>query len=97
MVRHGFGNLLAAGRITSGDGYGWDLLRVIPPAIITGQAAGVAASLAIDEGKAVYEIDVAKLQSILTKQNVMIHFDDSLVRKDMAPEDTADFAKYDHI
>lgn len=97
MVRHGFGNLLAAGRITSGDGYGWDLLRVIPPAIITGQAAGVAASLAIDEGKAVYEIDIVKLQSILTKQNVMIHFDDALVRKDRAPEDAADFAKYDHI
>ena len=97
MVKTGFENLIAAGRITSGDGYGWDLLRVIPPAIITGQAAGVAASIAIDYNKAVYGIDVSKLQEILEKQNVMIHFDDSLVREDLASADEADFEKYDHI
>ena len=37
----------AAGRSSSGDGYGWDILRVIPPAILTGQAVGTAASLAL--------------------------------------------------
>ncbi len=97
MIKKGFDNLIAAGRITSGDGYGWDLLRVIPPAIITGQAAGVAAAIAIDDNKAVYEIDVSKLQSILKEQNVMIHFDDSLVNKELGPEKDADFKKYDHI
>ncbi len=97
MYKKGFNNLLAAGRITSGDGYGWDLLRVIPPAIITGQAAGVAASLAIDDNKAVYDINITKLQKILEEQNVIIHFDDNLVRRDIASEDEADFEKYDHI
>lgn len=93
MYKKGFPNLLAAGRITSGDGYGWDLLRVIPPAIITGQAAGVAASIAIDSGVSVYDIDICRLQEILSRQNVLIHFDDKLVRKDLAPENSADFKK----
>ena len=97
MIKKGFKNLIAAGRITSGDGYGWDLLRVIPPAIITGQAAGVAAAIAIDSNKAVYDIDVSKLQKILEAQNVMIHFDDSLVNRELGPEEDADFEKYDHI
>lgn len=97
MYKNGFPNLLAAGRITSGDGYGWDLLRVIPPAIITGQAAGVAAAIAIDDKKAVGDIDVSKLQGILAEQNVMIHFDDSLVNRELGPESDAEFEKYDHI
>jgi len=97
MIRSGFHNLIAAGRITSGDGYGWDLLRVIPPAIITGQAAGVAASLAIDQGCPVAEINVSEMQKILADQNVMIHFDDALVKRDLAPESEADFEKYDHF
>ena len=97
MYNKKFDNLLAAGRITSGDGYGWDLLRVIPPAIITGQAAGVAASIAIDDNKTVADVDISKLQSILEKQNVIIHFDDKLVKKELASEEDAHFEKYDHI
>lgn len=95
MYKKGFDNLLAAGRITSGEGYGWDLLRVIPPAIITGQAAGVAAAIAIEDGKAVSDIDISKLQKTLADQNVMIHFSDALV-KETAEEDSA-FAQYEHI
>lgn len=97
MIKRGFDNLIAAGRITSGNGYGWDLLRVIPPAIITGQAAGVAASIAIDDNMPVADIDVPKMQDILKSQNVMIHFDDSLVKRELATEEEADFEKYDHI
>ncbi len=97
MIKKGFDNLIAAGRITSGDGYGWDLLRVIPPAIITGQAAGVAASIAIEDKKAVYDINVSKLQKILKEQNVMIHFDDALINEELGSSEDADFEKYDHI
>ena len=93
----GFDNLIAAGRITSGDGYGWDLLRVIPPAIITGQAAGVAAAIAIDDKKAVCDIDITKLQKILKSQNVMIHFDDNLVNRELGSEEEAHFEKYEHL
>lgn len=79
LVKTGFPNLITAGRCASGDGYAWDILRVIPVAIVTAQAAGIACSMAIDDHRPIYDIDVTKLQSELKAQNVMIHFDDSLV------------------
>lgn len=74
MIRSGYDNLITAGRSVSGVGYAWDVLRVIPPAIITGQAAGNAVCLAIDNEKPVYDIDVKKLQKILESENVTIHY-----------------------
>ena len=62
-----------------------------------GGVAGVAAAIAIDDKKAVGDIDVSKLQGILAEQNVMIHFDDSLVNRELGPESDAEFEKYDHI
>ena len=79
MIRTGFDNIIAAGRCVSGAGYAWDVVRVIPPAILTGQAAGTAASLAINTGSSVTEIDISTLQKTLSQENVMIHFDDALV------------------
>lgn len=79
MVKTGFPNLITAGRTAAADGYAWDVLRVIPPAILTGQAAGVAGAIAIDTQSDIYKIDVAALQEKLETQNVMIHFDDALV------------------
>ena len=51
LTRKDFPNIITAGRSASGKGYGWDLLRVIPPAILTGQAAGEAAYQALKENK----------------------------------------------
>ena len=82
LVRTGFENVITAGRTASASGYGWDVLRVIPPAILTGQAAGNACSIAVDDGKPIYAIDVKKLQSAMEKQNCPVHFDDSLVPAD---------------
>ncbi len=79
LVKTGFDNLITAGRSAAAEGYGWDVLRVIPPAIVTGQAAGLAACQAIDTNKPIYDIDVKTLQNKLEGQNVMIHFDDSLI------------------
>lgn len=79
MVRDGFDNLLAVGRCASGEGYGWDVLRVIPPAILTGQAAGAAAVQALDNGIGVTTVDVTQLQRTLANEGVMIHFDDALI------------------
>ena len=42
-------NLLAAGRIISATGDGWEIVRVIPVCALTGEVAGVAASLSIKE------------------------------------------------
>lgn len=83
LVKTGYDNLMTAGRTASAKpDYSWDVLRVIPPAIITGQAAGTAAALAVTSGRAVYDVDVAVLQEELERQNVMIHFDDSLIPAD---------------
>ena len=79
QIRTGFDNLIAAGRTTSGEGYAWDVIRVIPPAIISGQAAGNAAVLAIASGRGVDRLDVGQLQKMQAEQNVMIHFDVELV------------------
>ncbi len=75
LVRTGFENLITCGRSASGAGHAWDVLRVIPPAILTGQAAGLAAAQAIDERAPIYGIDVARLQSSLSEASVRVHLD----------------------
>lgn len=82
LTRRDFPNIITAGRSADGTGYGWDLLRVIPPAILTGQAAGEAASLAIKAGTGVADVAIRALQAKLEKENVMIHFPDSYVPED---------------
>jgi hypothetical protein len=82
LVRHDYPNIITAGRSASGKGYGWDLLRVIPPAIITGQAAGEAAALALKSNTGVAFVDIKKLQSNLEAGNVMIHFPDEYIPED---------------
>ena len=74
--------MLTAGRGASGIGYGWDLLRVIPPAIITGQAAALAASHAMKEKTGVAQVDIRALQYALEKENIMVHFPDEYIPED---------------
>lgn len=82
LCRRGWDNMLTAGRSADGTGYGWDLLRVIPPAILTGQAAGEAAVLALGEKCAVPDVNVKELQRRLEKADVMIHFPDEYLPED---------------
>lgn len=82
ICRSDFPNVLTAGRSASGEGYGWDLIRVIPPAILTGQAAGLAAAQSVKEKNDVAKIDIKTLQNSLEGENVMIHFPDSYVPED---------------
>jgi len=67
-------NLLVAGRNISVTESMWDITRVIPPCIVTGQAAGVAASLTSDFPS----LDVGILQQKLVEQGVRLHCDDIL-------------------
>ena len=85
LIKSGFDNVITAGRSAAADGYAWDVVRLIPPAILTGQAAGVAASHAIDEDCPIYAVDIRHLQGDLSAQGVMIHFDDSLVPRSFDP------------
>ena len=82
LTRKDYPNIITAGRSADGTGYGWDLIRVIPPAILTGQAAGEAATLAIKANSAIANVDIRALQAKLEKENVMIHFPDSYVPED---------------
>ena len=82
LCRRDYPNMITAGRSASGEGYGWDLLRVIPPAILTGQAAGHAACQAIRENVGVASVDIKTLQNTLEKDDVMIHFPDEYVPED---------------
>ena len=84
LTRADYPNIITAGRSADGTGYGWDLIRVIPPAILTGQAAGEAAVLALRSGTSVAGVDIRALQSTLEGENVMIHFPDEYVPEDKA-------------
>ena len=60
-----FDNLLAAGRIISAEGEGWEITRVIPVAAMTGEAAGVAAALSVKQNKKLPDLNVKEIQSYL--------------------------------
>lgn len=96
LFQRGYDNIATAGRCAAGTGYGWDVLRVIPPAIITGQAIGNAACLALDTNCGFDTIDVPELQKRQAAQDVRIHFDDALIPADAAAGEYAP-AAFGHI
>ena len=89
LVKTGYRNIIPPGRSPAGDGYAWDVIRVIPPAAITGQAAGIAVAHAIDESCAVCDVRIGILQRALEERGVLIHFDDADV-----PETVSDVHEY---
>jgi hypothetical protein len=63
-------NLLVAGRCISVDLMTHNSLRLIPPCLATGQAAGVAAALTVREEVTPREIDRSQLRALLVEDNV---------------------------
>jgi len=53
-------------------------MRLIPACAFTGQVAGTAAALAIEQGCSAQEVPVEKLQERLATAGVMIHMPDEL-------------------
>lgn len=82
LVRKGFDNLITCGRSAAAEGWAWDVLRVIPPAVLTGQAAGVAAAQAVDSDLPIYDLPVAPMQRVLADTGVMIHYAEAWVPED---------------
>ena len=70
---NGVAGLLCAGRCSAACGDAWEATRVIPSAALTGQICGLAASLSIDTGKDIPELDVVQLQNQLRKKGFIIH------------------------
>ncbi len=79
LVNSEYDNLITAGRTAAAKDYAWEVLRVIPPAILTGQAAGEACSIALDMGVGVSKIDIAELQERLAATGVDIHISEDLI------------------
>jgi hypothetical protein len=67
-------NVVAVGRIIASGGDAWEITRVIPPAVMTGQAGGTAAAMAIKDKKTLQQVDVGALQKKLEKTGVVIHY-----------------------
>ncbi len=66
-------NLLAAGRCISVDNTAWDALRVFSGCVVSGEAAGTAAALAVAEGHCnVNSLKLDKLQDKLIAQGVLL-------------------------
>ncbi len=65
-------NLLAAGRLLSGDAVANEFLRPIQGCILMGEAAGTAAAMAVREGVTPRNLDVKKLQKQLLRQGALL-------------------------
>ena len=65
-------NLLTAGRSAAGEPKMSELLRVIVPCWVTGQAAGCAAALAAKQGGTVRELPYPELRKLLLEQKVFL-------------------------
>jgi ribulose 1,5-bisphosphate synthetase/thiazole synthase len=65
-------NLLAAGRCISADFQVADTTRLIPVCWVTGQAAGVAAALSLQDKCKVRDVNVGKLQKALRQQGAYL-------------------------
>ena len=67
-------NIFAVGRIISASKDAWEATRVIPPAVLTGQAAGTAAAVAIKNKCPAGEISIDALQGNLQEADVILHY-----------------------
>lgn len=76
LLPRGPKGLIAAGRCISSEGDAWQVTRVIPPAALTGQVVGLAATLAARGDTAPDDLDAADIQQELRKKGIPIHLGD---------------------
>lgn len=72
LLPKGVDNLLVAGRCVSADYQAQGCVRSQAASMVTGQAAGTAAALAVRGGKQPRTIDIAQLQEVLVSQQQII-------------------------
>ena len=76
LLPQGVEQLLVAGRCISADHTAHARSRNMPACMTTGQAAGIASAIAIDEGVPVRKVDVAKVQAVLRGIGMPLHAED---------------------
>lgn len=79
-------NLLCPGRHLSADNVAIDWLNLIPQCVGTGQAAGVAAAVAVADGTTAHTVDIRKVQDILVDQDVPLPRNEKFRAKDPSYE-----------
>lgn len=73
LVPMGIEQLLVAGRCISADHVAHARSRNMPACMATGQAAGIAAAVALDDGVSVRAVSVPKVQAILRSIGMPLH------------------------
>lgn len=73
LLPRGVKGLLAAGRCISSEGDAWQVTRVIPPAALTGQVAGLAAALAAGRDTTPDALDPRDVQRELRRKGIPLH------------------------
>ena len=76
LLPRGVTGLLAAGRCIASEGDAWEVTRVIPPAALTGQVAGVAARLAMLRDTTPEALDIRDVQHALRQSGFPLHVAD---------------------
>ena len=67
-------NVFACGRCIAAKDEAWEIWRCIPQAALSGQVAGTAASMIIDDNTSAQTADVNKLRTILSKNGIILDF-----------------------
>lgn len=70
LVPEGMEGLLVAGRCISGDYLATNTLRLIVPCFATGEAAGIAAALAVRHGSEPRQVEIGELRRVLSQHGV---------------------------
>ena len=68
----GLKNVLGVGRCISTEGEAWEIVRCIPQAALTGQAAGTALAMVIASGETVQTLSVQALRARLKEAGVLL-------------------------
>ena len=76
VPQEGPDNVLYVGRCIGATGDAWEVMRVIPAAALTGQAAGLAAALSLRNGSMPSDLNYEILAKALRLLSVPLHFDE---------------------
>ena len=76
IVPQGVQRLLVVGRCISADREAWEVTRVIPPAALAGQVAGVVTTLALRGDRLPADVPVHDIQAALLSKGMPVHRSD---------------------
>lgn len=94
ILPQGVENLLCPGRHLSADGIAIDWLDLIPQCVGTGQAAGIAAAVAVVDGSTAHGVDIKKVQDILVDQDVPLPRNAKFAAKDPSYQECVEAHQY---